>query len=60
MGRFKTDTQELLCVNIYTKEEKLFEEIKEAMDYCGVTTYAEFKRALETGNDINGWVFDWV
>lgn len=59
MGRFKIDEQELLCVNINTKEEKMFEEIKEAMEYCGVT-YAEFNRALETGNDINGWVFDWV
>ena len=59
MGRFKIDEQELLCVNIYTKEEKMFEEIKEVIEYCGVT-YAEFKRALETGNDINGWVFDWV
>lgn len=59
MGRFKIDEQELLCVNIYTKEEKMFEEIKEAMEYCDVT-YAEFNRALKTGNDINGWVFDWV
>ena len=59
MGRFKIDEQELLCVNINTKEEKMFEEIKEAMEYCGVT-YAEFNRALETGNDINGWVFDWI
>lgn len=59
MGRFKIDEQELLCVNINTKEEKMFEEIKEAMDYCGVT-YEKLKKAIDTGNDINGWVFDWV
>ena len=41
------------------EENNSFEEIKEAMEYCDVT-YAEFNRALETGNDINGWVFDWV
>lgn len=59
MGRFKTETQELLCVNINTQEEKMFEEIKEAMEYCGVT-YAEIKKAIDTGNEINGWVFDWI
>lgn len=59
MGRFKIDEQELLCVNINTKEEKMFEEIKEAMEYCDVT-YAKLKEAIDTGNDINGWVFDWV
>lgn len=60
MGRFKTEIQELLCVNINTQEEKMFEELKDAMEYCGVPTYEALKKAIDTGNEINGWVFDWI